>query len=475
MCTLSFIALNKVILVKSMLEPVPEGVLTWSVADHADAKGPFRFRFQGLVDDVDLASEAGVWQYFRTHRSGIARQIEVQDEHGRIFTGLNGASQDYLGLAGDTRVIDASKAAVDLYGAHSAGSAPMGGRTSLATRVEHRVSDAIGLRHVCLFPTGWAAGYGALYALLRKGDHVVIDMLAHNCLRHGAEASGATVHNFGHNDLNSLEKRLRRIRSKEPDAEILIVTEGLFSMDSDSPDISRLVELKKLHGAALFLDVAHDFGVLGPGGAGVAAEAGGYGEIDFVMGSFSKTFASIGGFFAAHDLGSVRAVQGFSGSYTFSNYLIPAQLGALDAAFDIVFSREGEDRRARLLENTCSLRSLLKDLGVETIGDISAMTIVKAGSEARARLAYRSILAQGVIVNCVEYPAVRRGEARFRVQLSPDYHRGEIEAIAAAIASGLAVADGPLVELPRQIDTSHLPTERLRQPVGRDAHDASAS
>lgn len=426
---------------KSPTATTPERALTWSVAEHAGSAGPFAGRFQALVEDVSRASEQGLWQYFRTHRAGIGRMAEIQDEFGRTFRGLNGASQDYLGLANDPRVLEGAMRAMDLHGAHSAGSAPMGGRTPIAERIEGRLRDILGLRHLCLFPTGWAAGYGALYALLRPGDHVLIDTLAHNCLRHGVEASGAKVHNFSHNDLASLEKRLHRLRASDTDAEILIVTEGLFSMDSDSPDLKGLVALKKTYRAALFLDVAHDLGVLGPGGAGVAARDVSYSDVDFVMGSFSKTFASIGGFFAAHDLGCVRAIQGFSGSYTFSNYLIPAQLGAIDAALGIVISEEGDERRSKLLRNTHALRDMLSANDVETMGDLSAMTIVKAGSEARARLAYRAILEQGVIVNCVEFPAVRRGEARFRIQLSPDYTSSEIEMMGDAVIRGLREAD----------------------------------
>nr|WP_275982280.1 pyridoxal phosphate-dependent aminotransferase family protein [Frigidibacter sp. ROC022] len=412
--------------------------LTWNVADHQSGKGQyFSDRYAALAQDVERASDAGVWQYFRTHRAKVGRNIEVEDEGGRCFTGVNGASQDYLGLSNDPRVVEASIDAIRKYGAHSAGSAPMGGKTDLARAVEARISDILGIPHVCLFPTGWAAGYGIIKGLVRPHDHIVIDALGHNCLQHGAHAATGNVHQFIHNDMRSLEKRLDRIRRSEPEAAILVVTEALFSMDSDCPDFFELIELKNKYGAMVLLDIAHDFGCLGPKGRGLLTDHCSYSDIDYVIGSFSKTFASIGGFFASNDLASLRGVQGFSGSYTFSNYPIPAQLGAVDAALAIVFSDEGEDLRASVIANTRRLRDALGAGNVETLGVASAMTIIVAGSEARARLAYRRTLEQGVVVNCIEFPAVRRGEARFRVQLTPHHSKNEIAMIAKAIMTGL--------------------------------------
>jgi glycine C-acetyltransferase len=381
----------------------------------------------------------GVWQYFRQHRKFIGRDAEVEDEFGRVWRGVNGASQDYLGLSSSPEVIGAAKAAIDLYGVHSSGSAPMGGGISLSRSVEAKISLATGLKHVCLFPTGWAAGYGIIYGLVRKRDYVVIDALAHNCLQHGAAAATANIFPFIHNDMSSLRKRLERIRKINREAAILVITEGLFSMDSDSPDFGALIDLKNEFDAHILLDVAHDFGCLGPNGKGLLAETASYSEIDYVIGSFSKTFASIGGFLATNCLSSKRAVQGFSGSYTFSNFPIPAQLGAVNAALDIVFSAEGDELRRKLLSNTTYLHSLLAEIGVIPCGRPSAMTIIPAGSESGARLAYKKLLENGVILNLIEFPAVRKGEARFRVQLTPHHSAGEINTIANGLASTLVL------------------------------------
>jgi glycine C-acetyltransferase len=381
-------------------------------------------------------------QYGRQHRKFIGRLAEVEDLNGRIWHGINGASQDYLGLSSHSQVIASAKEAIDRFGAHSCGAAALGGGISLSKSVEEQISSALGLKHVCLFPTGWAAGYGVIYGLIRRRDHIIIDGLAHNCLQHGAIASTPNVRPFIHNDMASLRRRLERIRNQTNDGAILIITEGLFSVDSDSPDFRELVSLKNEFNAHILLDIAHDFGCLGPHGIGAAADQISYDDIDFVIGSFSKTFASIGGFFATNCLPSKRAVQGFSGSYTYSNYLIPSQLGAIDAAISIVFSEEGDRLRALTLGNTIYLRRLLSEGGLNTIGRSSALTIVVVGSEAIARVAYKRLLESGIILNCIESPVVRKGDARFRIQLTPHHTKNEIEAIADGLISALRVEGG---------------------------------
>jgi 7-keto-8-aminopelargonate synthetase-like enzyme len=240
--------------------------------------------------------------------------------------------------------------------------------------------------------------------------------------------------------------RLRRARAKDPDAAILIVTEALFSMDTDGPDLGAIVALKQKYRAHLLLDIAHDFGVLGPSGAGVAESGPGYTDVDYIIGSFSKTFASIGGFVATDDLPSARAVQGYSGSYTFSNALIPAQLGAIGAALGIVFSEEGQTRRTKVLDNVKRLRNDLLAHELTPLGGASAMVVVQVGDEALARLAYRQLLADGVILNAIEFPAVRRGEARFRMQLTPDHEWSQLSVIAPKLSMALSIAGRELKE-----------------------------
>lgn len=361
----------------------------------------------------------------------------VLDEGGAEYAGLNVGSQDYLGLANHPRVAEAAIEAIERHGVHSSGSAPMGGGSVAARQLEARISAELGVAHTMLFPTGWAAGYGVIRGIVRAHDFIVMDALAHNCLQHGAQAATPNVTLFSHNSPESLERRVSRIRRDHPDAAILIVTESLFSMDSDSPPIEAFIDIRDRYDAHLLIDIAHDFGVLGPGGRGIVAGRASYANLDFIVGSFSKTFASIGGFFSTNDVNLVRGVQGYSGSYTFSNYLIPPQVAAVSEAMRITFSPEGDRLRGAVLDNCRHLRTALLAEGVKPLGAESAMVIIEVGDEALARRTYRNLLDDGVILNCVEYPAVKRGSARFRVQLTPGHSKADLDELARKLTRAL--------------------------------------
>ncbi len=359
---------------------------------------------------------------------------------GQPYAGINLGSQDYLGLARHPDVVRSSANATLAMGTHSSGSEPLGGGFLQARQLEQAIVNFTSHEHIVLFPTGWAAGYGAIRALIRPDDFILMDALAHNCLQHGAYASTGNVSLFAHNDLESMERRLRRIRETRHDAAILVVTESLFSMDSDYPDFPKLVDLCDQFEAALMVDVAHDLGVLGHGGRGVLHEAGVLERVPFLVGSFSKTFASIGGFFASRHRSPTYHVRGFSGSYTFSNYLVPAQVAAIASSLDIVQSPEGDALRKRTLNNAAVLRDALAALEIPVLGRVSPMVLPMIGSEPIARTAYRCCLEHGVILNNIEFPACRRGEARFRMQVTPQHTEEQLRQAANVVRMSLDYA-----------------------------------
>jgi 7-keto-8-aminopelargonate synthetase-like enzyme len=416
-------------------------LLSRSLADFQNPPGRnLSTRYSDFADWVRRSSERGLFQFLRWHEEAPDTRSSVRDHCGKKHSGLNLASQDYLGLARHPSVVAGAVDALTRFGAHSSGSEPMGGGLGSAKALERQVAALTGHRRVVLFPTGWAAGYGAIKGLVRPDDVVVMDVLAHDCLQHGARASTANLHHFAHNDVVSCAKRVRNARRAHPDSAILVVTESLFSMDSDHPDFSALVALCREHEAHLMVDCAHDLGLLGEGGRGVLHEAGVLGEVDFLVSSFSKTFASIGGFFATHDTGTESAVRGFSGSYTFSNFMVPSQVAAISAAIRIVASPEGDALRAETLRNARTLRDALDANGIETCGRTSAIVIARIGPERIARTAYRHCLEQGLILNCIEYPACRRGEARFRLQVTPSHEADDLRRAARVVAESLAWA-----------------------------------
>jgi 7-keto-8-aminopelargonate synthetase-like enzyme len=275
----------------------------------------------------------------------------------------------------------------------------------------------------------------------------VIDSLAHACLQDGAAAATRNVYLFRHLDSDGARRWVRDIRAKDSRNGILVVTEGLFSMDSDTPDIAALAELCREYDATLMVDVAHDLGCLGADGRGHIGLQGMLGKVDIVMGSFSKTFASNGGFVATRSRAVQQYLRYFSTPGTFSNALSPIQAAVALRAFEIVQSQEGGARRAALMRNVLSLRQKLMAKGFEVYGEPSAIVGVKMGTEALARLVSRQLSRRGLVANLVEFPAVPKGQARFRLQVMADHEERQIERAAAILKEAYDAANEELRRL----------------------------
>ena len=406
--------------------PIPDA-LCGSMRDFRHVEGPDLLkRVNAFFDWQEIRRDAGVWPLGRSTEHGAFTRCAARTDEGEYFEGVNFASQDYLSLNSHPDILDAAVDAMKRYGVHSAGSPALVGNTSLSITLEKRVGDFLGYDHVALFPTGWAAGYGAIKGLVRPSDHIVMDALSHACLQEGAQSATRNIHLFRHNSIEGAREKLQKIRATDTTNGILVVTESLFSMDSDTPDLRALQEVAHEFGATLMVDVAHDLGNLGPTGRGILEIQGMLGKIDVVMGSFSKTFASNGGFVAARGRGVKEYLRYYSSPNTFSNALSPASAAIVNTAFDIIDSAEGATLRQALMTNIRLLRSLLGGCGLETYGDPSAIVCVKMGTEAAARLVSRRLPALGMLANLVEFPAVPKGQARFRLQLMARHSQADI-------------------------------------------------
>jgi glycine C-acetyltransferase len=244
----------------------------------------------------------------------------------------------------------------------------------------------------------------------------------------GARAATKNVCLFRHNDIRDVRKKLRRIREKDTNNAILVVSEGLFSMDSDSPDIAALQEACNEFQAVLMIDVAHDLGAQGPGGTGQIGAQNMLGKVDIVMGSFSKTFSSNGGFVATHDLSVKQYLGIYGGSHTYSNAISPVQCGIVLEAMRIVQSQEGERLRSKSRQNIAQLRDAFAEIGADCLGQPSNVVPVRVGDEKLAKWTSHYLERNGLIANLVEFPAVARGRARFRFQVMATHTREQIEA-----------------------------------------------
>lgn len=409
--------------------------------DYAQPVGPDLIgRIAGFAAWQRTRSRTETWQYSRTLDAFPGPRSRMRDEEGRAIAGLNFASQDYLALGSHPRVREAAREALSEFGPHSAGSPMIIGNTSISEALEDEIRALTGKAHVVLFPTGWAAGFGAINGLVRPEDHIVMDRLSHACLQQGARAATRRIHKHPHLDAQAARALLKEIRSRDRRNGILVLTEGIFSMDSDAPDLRALRDACGEFGATLFVDVAHDLGALGPAGTGMLGAQGLFGEVDLVMGSFSKTFASNGGFLATDDAGVKQYVKMYGNAHMFSNALSPVQAAVARETFRIVRSPEGERLRGRLVEAVEALRGELGRLGVPCLGQTSAIVPVVIGDERVARLAHREMQKRQIAAMILEYPVVAVGSSRFRLQVMASHSVEEAREAAGRIHEAILAA-----------------------------------
>ena len=413
--------------------------LSRSNAHFATPKGRHLFeRLQPYHDWIGARHRHGFFPYARRLASPPGPIANIAYLGGDPSTGVNLAVQDYLALASHPLCSEAAISAVQDFGLHSAGSPMLLGNNSYSERLEAALAEHLQMEHVLLFPTGWAAGFGVIKGLVREHDHVVMDALAHACLQEGAAAATPNISRFRHLDVNDAAERLKAIRDRDARCGILVVAEGLYSMDSDTPDLASLLAACRTYSAQLLVDVAHDLGSIGPLGTGVLGLTGLLGEVDLVVGAFSKTFASNGGFVATRDVRAKSYLRWFANPHTFSNALSPIQCAVVAQALDIVRSPEGDARRAQLNAASLHFRQELEVRGCKVLGEASAIVPVLIGAESTARCASRRVAAEGVFTNLVEFPAVGLRQARFRCQLMSSHGRDELNLAAQVIADAIS-------------------------------------
>jgi 7-keto-8-aminopelargonate synthetase-like enzyme len=369
----------------------------------------------------------GSWAYDKTLHGAPLPNSSMVDGCGRHIEGPNYCSQDYLSLASHDSIKKAATAAIEKFGVHSAGSSALLGNTSISRQLEAELAEFVQYPYALLFPTGWAAGYGVVKGLVRPGDWVVMDALSHACLQEGARAATPNVVSFPHLDNAAFERRLSRIRAKHPGAFILTITETVFSMDSDTPDLRGFLDICRKHEAVSLVDVAHDLGCLGPNGLGQLELQGAAGGPDLLIGSFSKTFASNGGFVAMKEPAIKEYLKMYSCPQTFSNALSPVQVAIVRAALAITKSREGAVRREQLYENSVYLRAQLTRDGFTCLGEPSAIVPVFLGQDGPARALWETLSNNGVASNLVEFPGVATNRARIRMQVQSSHTKEDAD------------------------------------------------
>jgi 7-keto-8-aminopelargonate synthetase-like enzyme len=380
-----------------------------------------------------VRQKAGLWPYCRSFEGAIGTTARSRSEDGVLAEGLNFAAHDYLSLSTHPAVREAAHRAIRDFGTIAGGSPVLVGNTTLSRQLEEEVAKLVGLDHVIPFTSGWTACFSAITALIREHDYVVMDVYSHASLQQGASSATKNIFRFRHCDNESARRQIKRARDTAPDAGILVITETLFSMDSDSPRIAELQDICREHDATLLVDCAHDLGALGPGGTGRLGIEGLVGKVDLLVGCFSKAFATNGGFVATRTEKLRQYIRAYGGAYLFSTGLSPIQTGVALAALRVSASPEGDELRARLMDAAHTLRDELGALGLTHLGEPSALVPVLVGEESVSRIAGALAFERGLLCNLIEYPAVAVRMSRFRLQLQALHTREQVRAAAAIV------------------------------------------
>jgi 8-amino-7-oxononanoate synthase len=375
---------------------------------------------------IEFARREDLIPYFRQVESEAGPVMRMEGRE-RLMLGSN----NYLGLTGDERVKAAARAALEQYGTGLTGSRLLNGTTPLHRELEEEIADWLGTEDALVFTTGYQANVGCLSAILSASDTVIADSGDHASILDGCKLSGARLRPFRHNRLDKLEQMLER--ASGDGGGVLVVVDGVYSMEGDVCDVASVAELCRAHGARLMVDEAHGIGVLGATGAG-ACELFGV-DVDLRMGTFSKSLASCGGLIA----GSAEVIDYLrisSRAFLFSASAVPAAVAAALEAVRICRSPDGPQLFARVLDNARYLHAGLRELGYEVVKPTSipgggevitpVVPIVIGDDLTTARL-WKALWDEGLYTNVALYPAVPPGRSLIRTSVMASHERAHLD------------------------------------------------
>jgi 8-amino-7-oxononanoate synthase len=381
------------------------------------------------LDLLRAAREHDLMPYFRLLEGEAGPVVEMEGRE-RVMLGSN----NYLGLTRDPRVREAAHAALDRYGTALTGSRFLNGTIPLHLELERELADWMGTDDALAFTTGYQANVGALSTLLAPGDTVICDSGDHASIMDGVAMSRAKLRPFRHNRLDKLESMLGR--ATEDGGGVLVVVDGVFSMEGDVCDVPRVAELCAAHGARLMVDEAHGVGVLGARGAGACEALGAEDAVDLRMGTFSKSLASCGGFIAGPaDVIDFLRIQ--SRAFMFTASAVPAAVGAALEAVRICRTDEGPELLARLAANAKYLERGLEELGFTVVHSgavapdgselVTPVVPVLVGDDWKAAELWKALYDGGLYTNVALYPAVERGSALLRTSVMATHEQEHLD------------------------------------------------
>jgi 8-amino-7-oxononanoate synthase len=357
----------------------------------------------------------GLYPFFRTIESEQDTVVTIGGKNVLMF-----GSNSYLGLTNHPKLKEASKKAIDKYGSGCAGSRFLNGTLDLHLELEERLASYVGKEAALVFSTGFQVNLGVLSSLPGRHDYIIIDELDHACIIDGSRLSFAKVLKYKHNDMASLEKVLSKT---EPGSLKLIAIDGVFSMEGDLAKLPEISALAKKYDASIYLDDAHGLGVMGPGGRGTAAHFGLTDEVDIIMGTFSKSLASIGGFVAA-DKDTINFLKHNARSLIFSASIAPANAASVIAAVDIM--EKEPERIEKLWHNTRLAMSAFRQAGFDIGHTETPIIPIYIRDDFKTFKLTKMLLEEGVFVNPVVSPAVPSTSSLIRYSLMSTHTEAQI-------------------------------------------------
>lgn len=367
-------------------------------------------------DAPQRAKAAGIYPYFRPISSEQNTEVIMNGKKVLMF-----GSNSYMGLTNHPKVIEAAVEATKKYGTGMAGSPFLNGTLDIHKQLEARLAEYVGKEDAMIYSTGFGVNLGVVSTLTGREDYIILDEQDHASIIEGRRLSFSNYLKYRHNDMASLEEQLRKC---DPDKVKLIVTDGVFSMEGDVADLPRIVSLAKQYNATVMVDEAHGIGVFGEGGRGTCDHFGVTKDVDLIMGTFSKSFASLGGFIAT-DKEITNYLRHHSRSYIFTASITPASTAAVNAALDIMLAEP--ERQQHLWDITHFALESFREMGCE-IGHTSTPIIpLFIRDDYKTFQVTHDLLEEGVFVNPVVSPAVAPHDTLIRYSLMATHTKEQVE------------------------------------------------
>ena len=370
---------------------------------------------QYLLDTMDELKASGLYNSIRTIESAQGAWIQVDGKKV-----LNLCSNNYLGLANHPRMVQAAKDAIDTYGVGPAAVRSIAGTQSIHIQLDEEVARFKKVEAALTLQGGFVANQAVISPLVGKADTILSDELNHASIIDGARLSGAKIKVFRHGDMQHLEELLQG----ENAGRVLVITDGVVSMDGDVADLPKIVELCEKYGALSMVDDAHGEGVLGTGGRGIVDHFGLHGRCDIEIGTFSKAIGTVGGFIAGSSV-LIQYLKQKARPFLFSSALPAADVAATLEAIRIL--SESTELVDRLWENGRFFKEGMKKLGFDTGNSATPITPVMLGEADIARKFSAKLFERGIFAMAIGFPTVPKGKARIRVMISASHQKSDLE------------------------------------------------